>query len=54
MALVPLGFNAGELHECVVHVKRFVVQNLFENCPRRRVVLHYVAINGEAAGSSLL
>src|SRR5258708_11990726 len=54
MTRVPLGFNSGELRECVVHVKGLVVQNFLKYIPRRRIVLHYIAINSEAAGSCLL
>ena len=54
MAAMTLRSNAGELHTCVVHVKSFVMQNLFENCARRRIVLHHVAINGEPAGRRFL
>ncbi len=54
MTPMTLGRDSGELRKCVVHMKRFVVQNFLENRTRRRIVLHHVAINREAAGRSLL
>src|SRR5260370_35952551 len=52
----PVGFrrDPAELRKRVVHVKRLVVQDLVKNLARRRIVLHYLAIDGETAGDRLL
>ena len=48
MTPVLLGLNPDELRKCVVHVKGFVVQNFLKYGARRRIVLHYIAVNGKA------
>src|SRR5260370_29879896 len=45
--------DPGELRKRVVHVKRLVVQDLVKNLARRRIVLQYLAIDGETAGGGL-
>src|SRR6266567_7854177 len=53
MTSISLGRYSSELSKRVIHVERLVVQNLFENCARRRIMLHYVTVDRESAGSCL-
>src|SRR6266567_5659996 len=49
MATMIFRSHAGELGERVIHVKSLIVQDFFEDGTGRRIMVHHVPINSEAA-----